>query len=204
MKKKMSRRAISLLLSTLLVLLVPCSVLAYSGADAIAYADKWALGRNPAYREADSDCTNFVSQCLKAGGFPETDGWYYNWYYDYSDSWFGADSLKNYLKYTYGATQLVSKWTVNGALGSYAYVNDSSNLVGNGKEVIFYDWDGNGVMNHAAFCVGTGYDSEEAIPSRLYFGDLVDAHTSDHYRTLWHLEKYNTNVNTSELYAFSV
>ncbi|MBF6145530.1 amidase domain-containing protein [Nocardia nova] len=37
-------------------------------AAAVAYANQWALGRNPEYdNHGDADCTNFVSQCLRAG-----------------------------------------------------------------------------------------------------------------------------------------
>ncbi len=51
----------------------------------IEYARKWAHLRNPAYYNFDGiggDCTNFVSQCLYAGGAvmnytPDT-GWYYS------------------------------------------------------------------------------------------------------------------------------
>ena len=51
---------------------------------AVAYAGKWALGRNPAFLDFErlgGDCTNFVSQCLMAGGAPmnytPVTGWYY-------------------------------------------------------------------------------------------------------------------------------
>jgi len=48
----------------------------YAAAD---YARRWALGVNPQYGEfGDSDCTNFVSQALKAGGFPEDDRWFFD------------------------------------------------------------------------------------------------------------------------------
>lgn len=41
---------------------------------AAAYADRWALGNNPRYwKSGDSDCANFVSQCLTAGGLRPTD-----------------------------------------------------------------------------------------------------------------------------------
>jgi hypothetical protein len=41
----------------------------YDRAAAAAYADHWALTTNPAYwSSADSDCANFVSQCVRAGG----------------------------------------------------------------------------------------------------------------------------------------
>lgn len=55
----------------------------YNARNAVNYAHRWARGFNPAYRCFDprvagegpangGDCTNFVSQCLKAGGMRET------------------------------------------------------------------------------------------------------------------------------------
>jgi hypothetical protein len=44
--------------------------IAYNRAQAIAYAEKWALKRNPAYYSFSGlggDCTNFISQCIYAG-----------------------------------------------------------------------------------------------------------------------------------------
>ena len=42
----------------------------YDGAAAAAYALEWGMGRNPKYKDfgKDADCTNFVSQCIIAGG----------------------------------------------------------------------------------------------------------------------------------------
>ena len=41
----------------------------YDRRAAAAYADRWALGDNPRYWSSpDSDCADFVSQCLAAGG----------------------------------------------------------------------------------------------------------------------------------------
>lgn len=44
---------------------------------AIAYARQWAAGRNPEYPDAGGsvDCTNFISQCLVAGGWPMIPGY---------------------------------------------------------------------------------------------------------------------------------
>ena len=42
----------------------------YNRQKAVAYARRWALGRNPEfydYNEIGGDCTNFVSQCVYAG-----------------------------------------------------------------------------------------------------------------------------------------
>ncbi|MGL5314596.1 MAG: amidase domain-containing protein, partial [Peptostreptococcaceae bacterium] len=40
-------------------------LLVYDRDAAVAYAQKWALGRNPAYKDYEpwgGDCTNFISQ----------------------------------------------------------------------------------------------------------------------------------------------
>ncbi|UQW99601.1 amidase domain-containing protein [Streptomyces sp. RerS4] len=64
------------------------------------YAEKYWSNYNPAYRKfngAGGDCTNFISQALKAGGWkpvPGTSSDYRNWWYDgtrQSVSWIGAN-----------------------------------------------------------------------------------------------------------------
>ncbi|MFJ3876314.1 amidase domain-containing protein [Streptomyces sp. NPDC090077] len=64
------------------------------------YAEKYWSNYNPAYRKFNGnggDCTNFISQALKAGGWkpvPGTSSDYRNWWYDgtrQSDSWVGAN-----------------------------------------------------------------------------------------------------------------
>ena len=45
----------------------------YKASSAISYAKTWGLSRNtPTYQNYVSDCTNFVSQCVYAGGVPMT------------------------------------------------------------------------------------------------------------------------------------
>lgn len=76
----------------------------YDRQAAVAYARKWALGRNPAYYSFDAlggDCTNFVSQCLYAGAgimnrTPVT-GWYYRSASDRTASWTGVRFLYEFL-----------------------------------------------------------------------------------------------------------
>jgi hypothetical protein len=60
----------------------------YNRYAAVQYATKWALSRNPAYKNYSGagyggDCTNFASQCLAAGGWQmipggkrDADAWY--------------------------------------------------------------------------------------------------------------------------------
>ena len=60
----------------------------------IEYARKWAFSRNPAYYNFDNiggDCTNFISQCIYAGGavmnFTRDTGWYYRSLHDRAAAW---------------------------------------------------------------------------------------------------------------------
>ncbi len=85
----------------------------YHRGKAVAYADEWALERNPAYLDFESlggDCTNFASQCLLAGSgiMNETAvfGWYYITSWERTASWTGARYLHRFL-------------TSNGGLGPF-------------------------------------------------------------------------------------
>lgn len=76
----------------------------YNREAAVAYARKWAFGRNPAYYDFSmlgGDCTNFASQCIYAGAgimnFTPTFGWYYKSLNDRSPSWTGVEYLYNFL-----------------------------------------------------------------------------------------------------------
>lgn len=76
----------------------------YNRAAAVAYAKKWAYGRNPAYYDFENlggDCTNFASQCIYAGSgvmnYTPTFGWYYRSSYDRSPSWTGVRYLYDFL-----------------------------------------------------------------------------------------------------------
>lgn len=70
----------------------------------VAYAEKWAFGRNPAYMNLDGlggDCTNFASQCLYAGcgvmNYTKDTGWYYRSPGDRAAAWTGVEHLYRFL-----------------------------------------------------------------------------------------------------------
>lgn len=68
----------------------------YNAKNAVAYAKKWANGRNPAYidmTQLGGDCTNFVSQCLAAGGLEQGENWRYVSENERTPAWSDADSL---------------------------------------------------------------------------------------------------------------
>lgn len=93
--------------------------LSYNRAKATAYAEKWAMGRNPAYldfEELGGDCTNFASQCIYAGSGvmnpTKTFGWYYYSGNNRAPGWTGVQFLYQFL-------------VRNKGIGPYAVVSDS-------------------------------------------------------------------------------
>ena len=79
----------------------------YNRAAAVQYARLWSLGRNPKfqdYEEWGGNCTNFISQCINAGGIPmdhHGENIMKQWYW-YSDSkrtpsWTAAQPFFEYL-----------------------------------------------------------------------------------------------------------
>lgn len=76
----------------------------YNREAAVAYAHRWAFSRNPRYLDfhgLGGDCTNFVSQCILAGGAvmngTKTFGWYYYSASDRAPAWTGVKYLYNFL-----------------------------------------------------------------------------------------------------------
>ncbi|PLS14824.1 hypothetical protein CVD28_26265 [Bacillus sp. M6-12] len=74
----------------------------YDRLKAVRYAERWWNDYNPAYKKFEVDCTNFISQCLHAGGAPmwgapnRSKGWWMSrnsWSY----SWSVANALRIYL-----------------------------------------------------------------------------------------------------------
>lgn len=76
----------------------------YNRLEAVKYAQKWALGANPKFYHFEGiggDCTNFISQCLLAGGgamvYNKANGWYYISSENRSPSWTSVESLASFL-----------------------------------------------------------------------------------------------------------
>lgn len=79
-------------------------MLEYDRKAAVEYAHKWAYKRNPMYYNYDElggDCTNFASQCIRAGGgimnYLPTFGWYYIDANRKSPAWTGVPYLYKFL-----------------------------------------------------------------------------------------------------------
>jgi len=140
----------------------------YNRLQAVKYAERWWNSYNPGYRRFDVDCTNYVSQCLHAGGAPmrgypnRSKGWWYqnnNWSY----SWSVAHALRWYLSSS--QTGLKAK----------EMTNPSQLAPG---DVICYDFDGDGRWQHNTIVVAKDKNN---MP-------LVNAHTTNSRMRYWAYE----------------
>lgn len=142
----------------------------YDRSRAVQYADQWWDKGNPAYIEFEVDCSNYISQCLFAGGAPmhytgkRDSGWWYKGRYNgqelWSYSWAVAHSLQRYLTQNKGGLRAEE-------------VPEAAML--EPGDIISYDWDGNGRYQHST--IVTAKDAN-GMP-------LVNAHTVPSYHRYW-------------------
>ena len=95
----------------------------YNRRDAVNYANRWALSRNPEfydYSAIGGDCTNFASQVAYAGSgvmnYNEDNGWYYIDANNKSPSWTGVQFFYDFM-------------TTNEGLGPYGEPTSLNSLL---------------------------------------------------------------------------
>ncbi len=137
----------------------------YNRLEAVRYAEQWWNSYNPKYKKFEVDCTNYVSQCLHAGGAPMTGypnrskGWWMrsnNW----SFSWSVAHALR---------------WHLSGAKSGLRGREVSSPEELMLGDIICYDFEGDGRFNHNTIVVAK---DENNMP-------LVNAHTTNSRMRYW-------------------
>lgn len=138
----------------------------YNRFNAVKYAETWWDGHNREYPLYANDCTNFISQCLRAGGVkmngmpkPGT-GWWYKNYSASSYSWRVAHALRRYLP---GSKTGIKAEEVP---------NQKQLSLG---DIILYDFEGDGVWNHCTIVVAKDENGEP----------LVNAHTVNSRKRYW-------------------
>ncbi|GAA0490124.1 amidase domain-containing protein [Salinibacillus aidingensis] len=140
----------------------------YDRRAAVRYAERWWNDYNPDYQKFEVDCTNYISQCLRAGGAPmwgspnRSRGWWYsgnNWSY----SWSVAHAFRWYLS---GSDQ---------GLTAKEMENATDLMPG---DVICYDFEGDGKWNHTTIVVAKDGNGEP----------LVNAHTANSRNRYWRYE----------------
>ncbi|WP_297992574.1 amidase domain-containing protein [uncultured Anoxybacillus sp.] len=149
----------------------------YDRLAAVKYAEIWWNDYNPAFHTFPVDCTNFVSQCLYAGGIPmmgcpnKTKGWWMR-KNDWSYTWTVAHAFRWYLSGSKTGIQAVEKKSPEQlSLG----------------DVICYDFQGDGRFDHTTIVVAK---DKQGMP-------LVNAHTSNSRMRYWSYEDstaYTPNI----------
>ena len=128
----------------------------YNRSNAASYALQYAKSYNSAYgTPMTADCTNFASQCLSAGGFPEDDTqgvtdkqFYWNSRSDNSYSWKNAHGLYVYLTTNGGSS------SVYGAKNVTTYTSSLVGYLSNGDIVSYFSSGLSGSASHSAVVSG--------------------------------------------------
>ncbi|MFD9626523.1 amidase domain-containing protein [Peribacillus muralis] len=148
----------------------------YERMKAVQYAERWWNEFNPVYYKFTDDCTNYISQCLHAGGIPmwgapnKSKGWWIrgkSWSY----TWTTAHSLYYLLK---AGTSIRTK-----------QVESAREL--NLGDIICIDFEGDGRFDHNLIVTAKDQDG---MP-------LVNAHTMNSRHRYWSYEdstRYTPNI----------
>jgi hypothetical protein len=143
----------------------------YDREAARSYAERHWNEPNPQFIHFDVDCTNYVSQCLYAGGAPMnyTGGRESGWWYK------GRSGGRELWSYSWSVAHALHWYLMSGRTDGL-----SADQVGSAQEltigdVICYDFDGDGRFEHST--VVTGADGA-GMP-------LVNAHTSNAQARYW-------------------
>lgn len=151
---------------------------AYNKNNAAKYAQEYALKYNTRYISYSSDCTNFVSQCLENGGYKQNNTWCCG-LASSTKEWSVADTNYHYiLQKKWG--KLYKRYSKNGkysAPNSYITVDTGS--------LVYYDWDGDGKINHASFMSFSGQNKSTGM-----YQSLICQHTTNRKNVTWNLQSY--------------
>ncbi|MBM7097924.1 amidase domain-containing protein [Bacillus sp. H-16] len=146
----------------------PASYRGYNRLEVVKYAERYWNTSNPAYKKFENNCTNYLSQCLKAGGIPMTGagnrskGWWYSgksWSY----SWTVANAFR---------------WYMSGVKSTIRAreVSSPEDLIRG--DVICYDFTGDGHWQHTTIVVAK---DDKNMP-------LVNANTTNSRMRYWAYE----------------
>lgn len=153
----------------------------YDRLAAVRYAETFWNKRNQAYKNFEDNCTNFISQCLRAGdapmrGYPNRGKGWWMQNHSWSYSWTVANSLRTFLRQSKAGLRSVPMKT-------------AAELIEG--DVICYDFNGDGRFDHVA--IVTSKDKSN-MP-------LVNAQTHDCRMRYWSYE--DSPAYTSSIrYAF--
>lgn len=126
------------------------------------------------YNWRGGDCTNFISQVLHAGGFPETDTWAWNARsHEGTVAWLNAPALVRYFQHV-GRMTLFAEGTMPALLRGSGKTSAAIKRLRPGDLIAY--WEGGRVV-HMAIVVGYDVDGYPVVVS----------HSADRFREPWDL-----------------
>jgi cell wall-associated NlpC family hydrolase len=162
-------------------------IIYYQRDSAAAYADRYCLSYNPTYVRFGADCANFVSQGARAGSMPVNAGtWNTGWWYQNKNT--SSPSDDTYSWSWINVFKQLGFW--NGLRTDWV---SSISSLGKG-DMVYYDWTADGVWDHVAIVVGTNSAGQK----------VVDAHTTDYYRTHWKMGYSSTQYRFARVRPYWV
>ncbi|MFC0189941.1 amidase domain-containing protein [Fictibacillus aquaticus] len=140
----------------------------YQRMEAVKYAERWWNTHNPAFKSFDVNCTNYVSQCINAGGIHMTNhavrtkGWWMR-----NNSWSYSWSVAH-----------AFRWFLSGSRsGLVAEEKHSASQLLPG-DIVCYDFNGDGRWEHSTIVVAKDPMGEP----------LVNANTTNSRMRYWGYE----------------
>ncbi|WEK53645.1 MAG: amidase domain-containing protein [Candidatus Cohnella colombiensis] len=149
----------------------------YRREEVVAYAERWWNEPNPSYENFEVNCTNYVSQCIFAGGAPMNYtgrrdlGWWYRGQLNKQEHWSYSWAVANSLQ------KLLSQPRGYGLRAQNVERPEQLRL----GDVICYDWDGNGRFGHNTIVTaftpeGMPLVNANTVSSRHRFWDYRDSY----------------------------
>ncbi len=144
------------------------------------------------------DCTNFVSQCLRAGGAENDTKGSFKWYYikkgssggknmDFSWTWSTARGLNSILLGNYRKNEFGPKGTEKTILGDSNYTGELGEYINTG-DVIQYEFSSSAGIKHSAIIVGMVYNT-----AAKRYEPVIATHSFDSWNLPWTKDAYKTH-----------
>ncbi|WP_230501750.1 amidase domain-containing protein [Sutcliffiella rhizosphaerae] len=130
----------------------------FSRTEAVRYAEQYWNAYNPQFKNFDVNCTNYISQCLYAGGapmvgYPKKSGGWWMRNNDWSYTWTVAHALRWYLP------------SAKQGLKAKEVKSVSQLMPG---DVICYDFEGDGRFDHNTIVVAKDENGEPLVNANTY------------------------------------
>ncbi len=144
------------------------------------------------------DCTNFVSQCLRAGGAENDTKGSFKWYYnkkgissgknmDFSWTWSTARGLNSILLGNYRKNEFGPKGTEKTILGDSNYTGELGEYINTG-DIIQYEFTSSAGIKHSAIIVGMVQNT-----AAKRYEPVIATHSFDSWNLPWTKDAYKTH-----------